>query len=142
MVERDDEIKEKDSPYDFYGFMYDTDDDVSISGKSSDHFGRDWLEKDSPGTKVDWQDDPLHETKNLFVGLDQSIRVVVVQNNVQQEVSGEDVFYPLVHEKVAKEVMEMANDQAETLSDQELADDCLDDEQFEERRPRKRIKVT
>ncbi|GKB98857.1 hypothetical protein Tco_0984994, partial [Tanacetum coccineum] len=103
-------------------------DDASLSGKSSDHFGWDWLKKDSPGTKVDWQDDPLHETKDLFVGLDQPIRVVVVQNNVQQEVSGEDVFYQLVHEKVSEEVMEMANDQAEALSDQELADDYLDDE--------------
>ncbi|GKA27107.1 hypothetical protein Tco_0713275 [Tanacetum coccineum] len=100
--------QEKDSPYDFYGFMYDTDDDASISGKSSDHFGWDWPEKDSP---------------------DQSIMVVVVKNNVQQEVAGEVVFYLPVHEEVAKEVMEMANDQAEALFDQELADDCLDDEQ-------------
>ncbi|GJS90477.1 hypothetical protein Tco_0773113 [Tanacetum coccineum] len=74
MVEGDDEIKEKDSQEealiefnsalenilekliqendnldDFYGFMYDTDDDdASISGKSSDHFDWDWPEKDSP----------------------------------------------------------------------------------------------
>ncbi|GKA75930.1 hypothetical protein Tco_0782308, partial [Tanacetum coccineum] len=118
----------KDSPDDFYGFVYVTDDNANISGNLSEHFGWDWLEKDSPGTEVDWQDDPLHETKDLFVGLDQPIRVVVVQNNVQQEVSGEDVFYQLVHEKVSEEVMEMANDQAEALSDQELADDYLDDE--------------
>nr|GEZ36490.1 hypothetical protein [Tanacetum cinerariifolium] len=65
MVERDDEFKpekdsqeeaieefnstpdnvleklkhEKDSPCDFYVYMYDTDDDASISGKSSGHFG-------------------------------------------------------------------------------------------------------
>ncbi|GKC90321.1 hypothetical protein Tco_1150970 [Tanacetum coccineum] len=51
--------QEKDSPYDFYGFMYDTDDDASISGKY-----------------------------------------------------------------------------------QEVADDCLDDEQVKERRPSKRIRVT
>ncbi|GKF23978.1 hypothetical protein Tco_0076300 [Tanacetum coccineum] len=76
---------------DFYGLMYDTDDDASISGKSCEHFGWDW---DSPGTKVDWQDDPLHETEDLFVGLDQLIKVVVVQNNVQQEVVGEVVLYP------------------------------------------------
>nr|GEW39346.1 hypothetical protein [Tanacetum cinerariifolium] len=37
----------KDSPDDSYGFMYDTDDDASISGKSSGHFGWDWPEKDS-----------------------------------------------------------------------------------------------
>ncbi|GKE85103.1 hypothetical protein Tco_1558845 [Tanacetum coccineum] len=65
--------------------------------------------KDSPGTKVDWKDDPFHETEDLFVGLDQAIHVVVVQNNVQQEVAGEVVFYPPVYEEVAKEVMEMDN---------------------------------
>ncbi|GJZ08326.1 hypothetical protein Tco_0542609 [Tanacetum coccineum] len=43
--------------------------------------------KDSP--KIDWQDDPLHETEDFFVGLDQSIHIVVVQNNVPQEVAGE-----------------------------------------------------
>ncbi|GJW83482.1 hypothetical protein Tco_0156627 [Tanacetum coccineum] len=84
--------------------------------------------KDSPSTKVDWQDDPFHETEDLFVGLDQAIHVVVVQNNVQQE--------------VAKEVMEMDNDQAKELSDQEVANDCLDDKQVKERRPSKRIKDT
>ncbi|GKD44216.1 hypothetical protein Tco_1268861, partial [Tanacetum coccineum] len=61
---------------------------------------------------------------------------------VQQEVAGEVVFYPPVYEEVAKEVMEMANDQAKELSDQEVADDCLDDEHVEERRPIKRIKDT
>ncbi|GKB93764.1 hypothetical protein Tco_0979901 [Tanacetum coccineum] len=135
MVERDDEIKEedieeealeefnstldnvlekirqeKDSLDDIYGFMYDTDDDASISGKSCEHFGWDWPEKDSRGTEVDWQDKPLHETKDFFVGLDQSIQVAVVQNNVQQEVTGEVVLYPLVHEDVAEEIIEMAND--------------------------------
>ncbi|GKC07696.1 hypothetical protein Tco_0999306 [Tanacetum coccineum] len=84
---------EKDTAYDFYGFMYDTDDGASISGKSSDHFGWDWPEKDSPCTKV----------------------------------AGEVIFYPPVHEEVAEEVMEIANDQAEALSDQEVADDCLND---------------
>ncbi|GKC95619.1 hypothetical protein Tco_1161061, partial [Tanacetum coccineum] len=79
--------QEKDSPDDFYGFMYDTDDDAN---------------------------DPLHETEDFFVGLDQSIQVVVVQNNV--------------HEDVAEEVTKMANDQAEALSDQEVTDECLDDE--------------
>nr|GEU66683.1 hypothetical protein [Tanacetum cinerariifolium] len=98
--------------------------------------------KDSSSTEVDWQDDPLHETKDFFVRLDQSIQVVVVQNNVQQEVAGKVVLYPPVLEEVAKEVMEMANDQAEALSDQEVADDCLDDEQVEEKRPSKRIRVT
>nr|GEV02579.1 hypothetical protein [Tanacetum cinerariifolium] len=85
--------QEKDSLDDFYGFMYDTDDDASISGKSH-----------------------------------QSIQVVVVQNNV--------------HEEVAEEVIKMAKHQAEALSDQEVTGECLDDEQFEERRPNKRIKVT
>nr|GEW84391.1 hypothetical protein [Tanacetum cinerariifolium] len=37
---------------------------------------------------------------------------------------------------------EMANDQAEELSDQEMADDRLDDEHVEEIRPSKRIRVT
>ncbi|GJY98704.1 hypothetical protein Tco_0516134 [Tanacetum coccineum] len=106
-VERDHEIKVKDIPDNFYGFMYDTDDDASISGKSCEHFGWDWPENDSP---------------------DQSIQVVVVQNNV--------------HEEVAEEVIEMANDQAQALSDQEVADECLDDEQIKERRPSKRIRVT
>ncbi|GJW05032.1 hypothetical protein Tco_1563888 [Tanacetum coccineum] len=109
--------QEKDSPDDFYGFMYDTNNDASISGKSSDHFGWGWPEMDSLVIEVDWQDDPFHETKDLFVGLDQAIQV-------------------------AEEVIEMANDQAEALSDQEVADDCLDDEQVEERRPSKMIKVT
>ncbi|GKA30041.1 hypothetical protein Tco_0716286 [Tanacetum coccineum] len=113
--------QEKDSPYDFYGFMYDTDDDdASISGKSCEHFGWDW---DSPGIEVDWQDDPLHETKDFFVGLDQSIQVVVVQNNVQQEVAGEVVLYQPIDEDVAEEVIKIANDQAEALSDQEVAND-------------------
>ncbi|GJR16846.1 hypothetical protein Tco_0965373 [Tanacetum coccineum] len=98
--------QEKYSPNDFYGFMYDTDDDASISGKSSEHFGWDWPEKDSP---------------------DQAIKDVVVQNNVQQEVASEVVFNPVVYEKVAEEVMEMANDQDEALSNQEVADDSLDD---------------
>ncbi|GJU05835.1 hypothetical protein Tco_1122265 [Tanacetum coccineum] len=44
-VERDHEIKEKDCLDDLYGFMYDTDDDASISGKSCEHFSWDW---DSP----------------------------------------------------------------------------------------------
>ncbi|GJZ83859.1 hypothetical protein Tco_0649032 [Tanacetum coccineum] len=101
-------------------------DDVSISGTSCQHFG--W-ELDSPGTEVDWQDDPLRETKDLFVGLDQPIQVLVAQNNV--------------HEEVAEEVIEMANDQAEALSsDKEVTDECLNDEQVEERRPSKRIRVT
>nr|GEV39260.1 hypothetical protein [Tanacetum cinerariifolium] len=104
--------QEKDSPGDFYGFMYDTDDDASISGKSY-----------------------------FFVRLDQSIQLVVFQNNVQQDVAGEVVLYPSVHEDVAEDVIKMANDQAEVLSDQEVADECLDDEQVEEKRPSKRIRV-
>ncbi|GJT44076.1 hypothetical protein Tco_0952791 [Tanacetum coccineum] len=66
--------------------MYDTDDEASISGKSCEHFGWDW---DSPGTEVDWQDDPLHETEDFFVGLDQPIQLVVTQNNVHEEVAEE-----------------------------------------------------
>ncbi|GJR93549.1 hypothetical protein Tco_0265723 [Tanacetum coccineum] len=38
--------QENESPYNFYGLMYDTDDDSSISGNSCEHFGWDW---DSPG---------------------------------------------------------------------------------------------
>ncbi|GKB65353.1 hypothetical protein Tco_0921539 [Tanacetum coccineum] len=93
--------QEKDSPNDLYGFMYDTDDDASISGKSCEHFGWDWPKKDSLGTEVDWQFDPLHETIDFYIRLDQPIQFMVVQNNV--------------HEEVAKEVIEMANDQAEAL---------------------------
>ncbi|GKF85111.1 hypothetical protein Tco_0250009, partial [Tanacetum coccineum] len=70
---------EKDSPDDFYGFMYDMDDDASISGKSCEQFGWDW---DSP------------------------------------EVAEEVVLYQPVHEDVVEEVIEMANDQDEALSDQ------------------------
>ncbi|GJU15834.1 hypothetical protein Tco_1143800 [Tanacetum coccineum] len=92
--------QENESPDDFYGLMYDTDDDASINGKSY-----------------------------FFVGLDHPIHVVVAQKNV--------------HEEVAKEVIEMANDQAEALSsDKEVTDECLDDEHVEERRPSKRIRVT
>nr|GEW04213.1 ribonuclease H-like domain-containing protein [Tanacetum cinerariifolium] len=109
--------------------MYDMDDDASISRKLCEHFSWDCPEKDSPGTEVDWQDEPLHEPKDFFVRLNISIQVVVVQNNVQQEVVGEVVLYPLVHEEVAEEVIEMANDQAEALSDQEVVDECLDNEQ-------------
>nr|GEX38426.1 hypothetical protein [Tanacetum cinerariifolium] len=55
--------------------------------------------------------------------------VVVAQNNV--------------HEEVAEEVIEMANDQFEALSsDKEVTDECLDDEHVEESRPSKRIRVT
>ncbi|GJS78771.1 hypothetical protein Tco_0728652 [Tanacetum coccineum] len=80
-------------------------------------------------TEVDWQDDPLHETEDFFVGLDQPIQLVLAQNNV--------------HKEVAKEVIEMANDQAEALSsDKEVTNECLDDKQVEERRPSKRIRVT
>nr|GEX99638.1 hypothetical protein [Tanacetum cinerariifolium] len=105
---------EKDSADDFYGFMYDKDDDASISGKSCEHFGWDWPEKDSPGTEFDWQNDPLHENEDFFVGLDQPIQVVAVQNNFHEE------------------VIEMDNDQAEALSsDREVTDECLDDEQVE-----------
>nr|GEY89058.1 hypothetical protein [Tanacetum cinerariifolium] len=118
--------QENKSPRDFYGLMYDTDDDANISEKSCEHFGWDW---DSPGTEVDWQDDHLHETKDLFVGLDQPIQLVVSQNNV--------------HEEVTEEVIEMANDQAEALSsDKEVTDECLDDEQVGKSRPSKRIRVT
>ncbi|GKB57902.1 hypothetical protein Tco_0914088 [Tanacetum coccineum] len=77
----------------------------------------DWPEKDSPGTEVEWLDQPI-------------------------QVAGEVVFYPPVHEDVAEEVIKMDNDQAEALSDQEVVDECLDDEQVEERSPSKRIKVT
>ncbi|GKA70989.1 hypothetical protein Tco_0777128, partial [Tanacetum coccineum] len=59
---------------------------------------------------------------------------------VQQEVAGEVVLYPPVHEDVVEDVIEMANDQAEALSDQKAAGECLDDEQIEERRPSKRIR--
>ncbi|GKB81952.1 hypothetical protein Tco_0948847 [Tanacetum coccineum] len=114
--------QENESPDDFYGLMYDTDNDASISGKSCEHFGWDW---DSSGTKVDWKDDPLHETEDFFVGLDQPIQLVVTQNNVSEE------------------VIEMANDQAEALSsDKEVTDECLDDEHVDEKRPSKRIRVT
>ncbi|GKD26713.1 hypothetical protein Tco_1232927 [Tanacetum coccineum] len=90
-------------------------------------------ENESPddfySTEVDWQDDPLHETEDFFVGLDQSIQLVVAQNNV--------------HERVSEEVIEMANDQAEALSsDKEVTDECLDDEYVGESRPSKRIRFT
>nr|GEW72324.1 hypothetical protein [Tanacetum cinerariifolium] len=86
--------QENKSPNNFYGLMYDTDDDASISGKSY-----------------------------------QPIQLVVSQNNV--------------HEKVAEEVIEMANDQAEALSsDKEVTVEYLDDEHVGKSRPSKRIKVT
>ncbi|GJY46983.1 hypothetical protein Tco_0436046 [Tanacetum coccineum] len=62
-------IQENDNLDDFYGFMYDTDDDASISGKSSEHFDWDWPKKDSPCTELEWQDDFFHETKDLYVEL-------------------------------------------------------------------------
>ncbi|GJU98905.1 hypothetical protein Tco_1328176 [Tanacetum coccineum] len=102
-------IQEKYSPDDFYGFMYDTDDDASIS------------------------DDPYDKTKDLFVELDQA-KDVIIQDNVLQEVAGKVIFNPVVYELVAEEVVEMANDQVEALSDQEVADDSLDEEEVEEGR--------
>ncbi|GJT79542.1 hypothetical protein Tco_1053884 [Tanacetum coccineum] len=118
--------QENESLDDFYGLMYDMDDYASISGKSCEHFGWDW---DSPGTEVDWQDDPLHETEDLFVGLDQPIQLVVSQNNI--------------YKGVIEEVIEMANGQVEALSsDKEVTDECLDDEQVGESRPSKKIRVT
>ncbi|GKB49825.1 hypothetical protein Tco_0900578 [Tanacetum coccineum] len=63
-------------------------------------------------------------------------------NSTLDNVVGEVVLYPPVHEYVTKEVIEMANNQAEALSDQEVADECLDDKQIKERRPSKRIRVT
>nr|GFA63654.1 hypothetical protein [Tanacetum cinerariifolium] len=57
---------------------------------------------ESGSTEVDGQDDPLHETEDLFVGLDQPIQLVVSQINV--------------HEGVVEEVIKMANNQAEALS--------------------------
>ncbi|GKF55452.1 hypothetical protein Tco_0165792, partial [Tanacetum coccineum] len=87
------------------------------------------VELESGSTEVDWQDDLLHETEDLFVGLDQPIPLMVSQNNV--------------HEGVVEEVIEMANDQAKALSyDKEVTDECLDDEQVGESRPSKRIRVT
>ncbi|GJQ92361.1 hypothetical protein Tco_0003500 [Tanacetum coccineum] len=48
-------------------------------------------------------------------------------NLTLDNVVGEVVFNLIVHKEVTEEVMEMANDQAEALFDQEVADDCLDD---------------
>ncbi|GKD12460.1 hypothetical protein Tco_1196867 [Tanacetum coccineum] len=50
-------------------------------------------------------------------------------------VVGEVIFNPLVYEEVAEEVMEMATDQDEALSNQEVVDDSLDDKHVKERRP-------
>nr|GEW57423.1 hypothetical protein [Tanacetum cinerariifolium] len=72
-------------------------------------------EIDSPDTEIDWQENPYHEIEDLFAELDQAIKDVV---------------------------MEMTNDQDEALFDQEVADDSLDDEEVEQGRPSKRIRVT
>nr|GEY91362.1 hypothetical protein [Tanacetum cinerariifolium] len=87
------------------------------------------LSQENESTEVDWQDDPLHKTEDLFVRLDQPIQLVVSQINV--------------HEGVAEEVIEMANDQVEALSsDKEVTGECLDDEQVGKSRLSKRIRVT
>nr|GEW39495.1 hypothetical protein [Tanacetum cinerariifolium] len=102
--------------------MVEPDDEIKELGEVN-------VELESGSIEVDWQDDPLHETKDLFFGLDQPIQLVVAQNNV--------------HKEVAEEVIEMADDQAEALSsDKEVTDECLDDEHVKERRPSKRIRVT
>ncbi|GJS53090.1 hypothetical protein Tco_0626452 [Tanacetum coccineum] len=62
------------------------------------------------------QEEALEQFKSM-VKRDDEIKVVVVQNNVQQEIAGDVVFYPSVHEDVIEEVIEIANDQAEALSD-------------------------
>ncbi|GJZ33422.1 hypothetical protein Tco_0578858 [Tanacetum coccineum] len=95
-------------------------------------------EKDSPDDFYSF----MYDTYDDVSISDQAVQDVVVQNNVQQEVAGEVVFNPLVHEEVAEEVMEMAIDQDEAQSDQEVADDSLDHKHVEERRPSKRIRVT
>ncbi|GKA77089.1 hypothetical protein Tco_0783550 [Tanacetum coccineum] len=111
MVTSDDEIKvigemnDKDSPDDFFGCMYDTDDDASISDKSSEFIGWDWPEKDSPSTEVNWQDDLYHENKEV-------------------------IFTLVVYEEIVEEVIEIANDQDEAVYDQEVDDDSLDDERL------------
>ncbi|GKE46795.1 hypothetical protein Tco_1478053 [Tanacetum coccineum] len=92
---------------------------------------------DSLDIKIDWQEDPYHETEDLFVELDQTIKDVIVQNNVPQEVAREVAFNLVVYEEVAEKVVEMANDQDEALFDQEVAGDSLDDEEVEQRRPSK-----
>ncbi|GKB42829.1 hypothetical protein Tco_0887771 [Tanacetum coccineum] len=86
-------------------------------------------EEDTEEQAFEEFNDPLHETEDLFVRLDQPIQLVVSQNNV--------------HEGVAEEVIEIANDQAEALSsDKKVTDECLDDEQVGKSRPSKRIRAT
>ncbi|GKF62418.1 hypothetical protein Tco_0182472, partial [Tanacetum coccineum] len=65
-------------------------------------------------------------------------------DNVLEKLSHENIVQMtfMVLKLIGKMIIKMANDQAEALSDQEVADDCLDDEQVKERRPSKRIRVT
>nr|GEW34203.1 hypothetical protein [Tanacetum cinerariifolium] len=135
MVERDDEIKLLgEINLELQSGTYKVLGEVNVELESGTKKLREKLSQEE-----DSEEDALKEFNST---LDNIKPVIVVQNNVQQEVDGEVVLYPPVHEDVAEEVIEMANDQAEALSDHKLVDECLDDKHVEERRPIKRIKVT
>ncbi|GJZ82323.1 hypothetical protein Tco_0647496 [Tanacetum coccineum] len=67
------------------------------------------LSQENKSTEFDWQDDPLHETEDLFVGLDQPIHLVVAQNNV--------------HERVAEEVGESRPSKRIRVTQEEMVKD-------------------
>ncbi|GJT72166.1 hypothetical protein Tco_1031452 [Tanacetum coccineum] len=70
---------------------------------------------------------------------------------LSEEKDSPDDFYGFLYDTddddasisvVYEEVVEMASDQDEALFDQEVADDSLDDEEVEQGKPIKRIRVT
>ncbi|GJW87209.1 hypothetical protein Tco_0162549 [Tanacetum coccineum] len=88
-------------------------------------------------------DDEIKVLGDINVELESGTHKLIEKLSQEKDkVVGEVVLNPLVYEEVVEEVMEMANDQDEALSDQEVADDSLDDEQVEERRPNNKIRVT
>nr|GEV48295.1 hypothetical protein [Tanacetum cinerariifolium] len=96
--------RKKDSPDEFYGFMYDTDDNASISGKSSDflvEMGLRWIHK-------------------ILKLIGKMIHTM----------------------KLKTYLLDQANDQDEALFDQEVVDESFNDEEIEQGRPIKWIRVS
>ncbi|GKC37433.1 hypothetical protein Tco_1049817 [Tanacetum coccineum] len=105
--------------------MYDTYNDVGISGKEGEL--EIWMgdEMHKQENVVDWQEDPYHgvdETGDLFVKLNQAIDDVLLQNSYLQE----HVVDPIVYQEVDEEVVERAIDQDEVLVDPDV-DQKVDD---------------
>ncbi|GKD69126.1 hypothetical protein Tco_1323216 [Tanacetum coccineum] len=128
MVERDDEIKALEK----FNSMVERDDEIKVLGEIN-------VELESGTNKLI---EKLNQEKNSQEEALEEFNSTL--DNVLEKLSQEKIVQMtfMVLKLIGKMIIKMANDQAEALSDQEVADDCLDDEQVEERRPSKRIIVT